>query len=63
MLFCILLKSSKISKMHIAILSHKVKWFGGKGLDFPFLLSKVQFSKMTWVVVNVGKLIEYVLCT
>ncbi len=37
-------------------------WLGGKGID-PSFGFKNQFSQMTQVVVNSGKLIEYSLLT
>jgi hypothetical protein len=47
--------------MRIAILSQKVSWFGGKGVDLHVFKDK--FSQLTCVVANNGKLIEYSLLT
>jgi coproporphyrinogen III oxidase len=38
-------KSSKVNKMHIIILSQKVRWFGGKGFDLTPWNSKINFHK------------------
>ncbi len=33
MMFCEMFKSNKVNKRHITILSQKVGWLGGKGVD------------------------------
>jgi len=33
MMFCEMFKSNKVNRMHITILSLKVGWLGGKGVD------------------------------
>jgi hypothetical protein len=44
--------------MHNTILSQKVRWHSGKGIDLH-LGFKNQFSQMTWVVVNGDKLTKH----
>jgi hypothetical protein len=46
-----------LDKVHIIFLP-QVGWLGGKEVDFHLWGSK-SIPKMTWVVANIGMLIEY----
>jgi hypothetical protein len=48
-----------INKINIKLFTQQVGWLNGKGIEFPSLGSKDQTSQMTFIMVNIGILIEY----
>jgi hypothetical protein len=49
--------------MCTTILSQKMGWIGDKGINSYAWVIKYQFSQMSWVVFDSGKLIKYSLPT
>jgi hypothetical protein len=44
-MFCEMFESNKVNRMHITILSQKVGWLGGKGVDVHPWDSRIDFHK------------------
>jgi len=45
MMFCEMFKSNKVDRTHIIILSQKVGWLGGKGVDVHPWYSRINSHK------------------